>query len=631
MTDVGPGPPTVPGRRPAWPAGDGEATRQLPPSPFEPAPVQAAPVQKGPAQQGPAQQGPAQQGPAGQGPPAGPGGDADPTQLLPPGERGEEPQEAAASPEAAEHAQTIGDQAGAVSRRLAPVLGGLHRARVIGVLAAVLALSSADTATVGSAATELRNSLHITNTDIGLLVAVTSVVGAVFSLPFGVLADRVRRTWLLGGAVATWGAAMVWSATAAHFSDLLLSRLALGAVSAAAGPTVASLVGDWFRSSERGRIYSYVLTGELLGAGAGFALTGEVAALSWRAAFLVLAVPALALAAAVLRLPEPVRGGRGVLLPDPGTRPWREAQARAQAGEPDSLGAMVVTPEDQGEGPSLAASMDAARQRASQFDSDDGSARSQMTDAQRLAMDKGIAPDPELLAKARRGMGFVEAVKYVMAVRTNVALIVSGACGYYFLAGIETFGVEFVSGQYRISVVVANLLLIVVGGGAAIGILVAGPTGDRLLRRGHLRSRPMVAAVFATLALGFLIPALLTRNALTALPFIAVAAAGLSGQNPPIDAARLDIVPAWLWGRAEGVRTFVRTAAQALAPLLFGAFSEYLFGGGTQGLYWTFVVMLVPLSASALYLYFAAHRYPVDVATAGAAQPVLGEPWSPDE
>ena len=48
-------------------------------------------------------------------------------------------------------------------------LGGSLRAKVILVLASVLALSSADTATVGASAIELRHSLGIDNTDIGLL------------------------------------------------------------------------------------------------------------------------------------------------------------------------------------------------------------------------------------------------------------------------------------------------------------------------------------------------------------------------------------------------------------------------------------------------------------------------------
>ena len=173
--------------------------------------------------------------------------------------------------------------------QLVVTVGGSARTRVVLLLACVLALASADSATVGASAVELRRTLDISNTDIGLLVSVTAVVAAVFSLPFGVLADRGRRTWILSGALVTWGAAMLWSATASSFGQLLLARVGLGAVTAAAGPIVASLVGDWFPAAERGRIYGYILTGELLGAGAGFAVTGDIAALSWRAAFILLA------------------------------------------------------------------------------------------------------------------------------------------------------------------------------------------------------------------------------------------------------------------------------------------------------------------------------------------------------
>src|SRR2546421_11520830 len=80
---------------------------------------------------------------------------------------------------------TAGRAAGAVWRQLEGLFGGPARSRVILALAAVLALQSADTATVGASATQLREALHISNTDIGLLVAVTSIVAAVASVPFG--------------------------------------------------------------------------------------------------------------------------------------------------------------------------------------------------------------------------------------------------------------------------------------------------------------------------------------------------------------------------------------------------------------------------------------------------------------
>ncbi|HVV57573.1 MAG TPA: MFS transporter [Gaiellaceae bacterium] len=452
------------------------------------------------------------------------------------------------------------------NRALARRTGGEERAKVVLVLAAVLALSSADASTVGASATHLRSSLGISNTDIGLLVSVTSIVGAVASIPFGLLADRVRRTWLLGSAIILWGLAMIWSATVPDFGQLLLARVCLGGVTAVAGPVVASLTGDYFPSSDRGRIYGYILAGELIGAGVGFGVTGDIAALSWRAAFVILALPAFALAWFVFTLREPERGSTA-----------------------------------------------------------EGTEGASPTDAQRLADDQGIEPEPELvLDRDPAHMGLIAATRYILRVRTNIVLIAASALGYYFLAGVQTFGIEFVTHQYRINQALANGLLLVVGGGAVVGVLAGGTIGDRLLKRGYLNGRVLVAAISASLCVVLFVPALLVRDASTALPYIVFAALALSAQNPPLDAARLDVMVPLLWGRAEGVRTFLRTMAQALAPLLFGAVSDYVFGGGRNGLKWTFVVMLVPLAGSAVFLVRGLRTYPRDVATAAASTARVG-------
>jgi MFS family permease len=469
-------------------------------------------------------------------------------------------------------AATAAARAGrSTSRALTKALGGAERTRVIVLLASVLALASADAATVGAAAIQLRDDLQISNTDIGLLVTVTSLVAAAASLPFGVLADRVRRIPMLAGAIVLWGGAMLWTATVPTFDRLLLARVFLGGVTAAAGPIVASLVGDWFAPSERGRIYGYVISGELVGAAIGFAVTGGIATLSWRAAFVILALPAFALAWLVFQLREPARGGRAPL--------------RADGAE---------TPESD--------------------EADEGDVH--ITDAQHLARERGIEPDPQLvLRRDPREMSLLAATRYVLAIKTNVALIVASACGYYFLAGVQTFGVEFVTKQYGIAQVLSTLVLLVVGAAGVVGVLAGGALGDLLLHRGYLNGRILVSAVSATLAVILFIPAVFTRSPLTALPYISFAVLALAAQNPPLDAARLDIVPALLWGRAEGVRTFLRTMAQAFAPLLFGAVSDHVFGGGRSGLQWTFAIMLLPLAASAYFLFKALRTYPRDVAT----------------
>jgi MFS family permease len=103
------------------------------------------------------------------------------------------------------------------------------------------------------------------------------------------------------------------------------------------------------------------------------------------------------------------------------------------------------------------------------------------------------------------------------------------------------------------------------------------------------------------------------------VPYLVAAAFFLGMQNPPLDAARLDIMPPLLWGRAEAVRTALRSLAMALAPLLFGAVSDHVFGGGRSGLQWTFVVMILPLGASSWLLFKGLRTYPADVANAAAS------------
>jgi hypothetical protein len=91
-----------------------------------------------------------------------------------------------------------------------------------------------------------------------------------------------------------------------------------------------------------------------------------------------------------------------------------------------------------------------------------------------------------------------------------------------------------------------------------------------------------------------------------------------------------------LWGRAESVRTFLRSLAQALAPLVFGGLSQLIAGivpvqtpigthaGGVsaseaRGLELSFLILLVTLFAAGLFLARARFTYAEDVATAAAS------------
>ena len=131
-------------------------------------------------------------------------------------------------------------------------VGGPARARVIVLFGAVLALNGADTATVGAVAPQLESAFHIGNTKIGLLVSVSLLVGAVCTIPVGLLVDRYKRVPMLCASIVLWSVASLLSAFAGSYGTLLLTRLVLGAVAATAGSAIASLTGDYFSACERG-------------------------------------------------------------------------------------------------------------------------------------------------------------------------------------------------------------------------------------------------------------------------------------------------------------------------------------------------------------------------------------------
>lgn len=472
----------------------------------------------------------------------------------------------------------------------------------------MLALNSADSAAVGAAAGPLKHALHINFTQLGLLVALPALTGAAATVPIGALTDRVRRVPLLAFSIGLWSVAMIVCGASTSFQMLLLSRLLLGAVTATSGPTIASLTGDLFPSLERARIYGFILTGELLGSVVGLLISGNVAGLlSWRFAFWVLAIPGAALAWMIWRfLPEPVRGGQSRL---------QRGATQMITGDPEQL----------------------------------HDARSEVEEPRRTsgAMQRAIAaqrilPRANLVLEADPDhMSLWQAVRYVLSVPTNVALIVVSALGYFFQSGVRTFAVIFVGYQYSIGQGLATSLLAVLSVGAVAGVLLSGRLADRLVERGHIAGRLIVAGGAFLLTSVLFLPPLLSRSLVIGVPFLLVATAALSAPNPPLDAARLDVMPARLWGRAEGVRTVLRSVAQAFAPLVFGFLSDRLGAGsrtpGEQtslgqhthagGLRDTFLIVLVPLALSGLILLRSRHAYRRDVATAlaGEQDPLAGE------
>ena len=488
-------------------------------------------------------------------------------------------------------------------------VGGPARARVIMLFAGVLALSGADTATVGAVAPQLEHSLDIGNTEIGLLSSAALLVGAVFTIPVGFLVDRVKRVPVLSASIVLWSGASLLSAFAGSFSSLLLTRLLLGAVTATAGPAIASLTGDYFPARERGRVWGYILGGEIAGTAVGFTVSGSVASLiGWQAAFVLLAIPGFFLARELYRtVPEPLRGGQSRLAP--GVEDLKKAVADA-----------TVRPKEPEDEEDLAAdelAHEAIKQR-------------------------GLEPDPErVLRTDPRELGLVASVRYILSIPTNILMIISSSLGYFYFSGLSTFALLFVRGHYHASQAEAQLVLALLVGGALIGTLVSGRLTDHLVRRGWVEARVWVPGISYLAAALLLIPGIVSSHLTPAVWFDVAGAGMLAAANPPLDAARLDIMPPGLWGRAESTRTVLRSLSQAIAPLVFGGLADLIAGiapkqapigthpvvspGEARGLQISFLLLLGTLAAGGVFLLKARDTYPRDVATAAASNQGLSD------
>jgi sugar phosphate permease len=427
---------------------------------------------------------------------------------------------------------------------------------MLAVLGLILALDYADRSVVGAVAPSLKHSFNIGNTEIGLLASAFSIVGALFTLPAGALVDRLRRTAILAASIVLWALAMGLAGAAVSFLFLLGARLLLGAVTATARPAIISLAGDAFGRRVRGRALGVINAGELVGSGFGLLVAAAVAGLlSWRPVFWLLGLAGCGLAFAAWRLPEPPRRG---------------AQPPAERGDGE----------------------------------------------RRHRRDDGPEPDPQLSSAGEHGGPLWHAVRYVLRVRTNLIVIVAGAIGSFFFAGVRTFAVVFLVHQYGVSQGVADLTLLALGVGALGGILAGGRLGDALMRSGRADARLLVGAGGYLAAGPLLLPALLVHTLPLAVPSIFVAGVAMSLPVAPLDAVRVDVIHPSVWGRAEGTRNVLLIAAEAGAPLLFGYLADTLAGGGAAGTRDTFLLMLVALAASGLILLTARSHYPREAAAA---------------
>lgn len=440
---------------------------------------------------------------------------------------------------------------------------------IVLILGSVLGLDAADKGALSAVAGSLERDFGVGFTEVGLLFATVSFIGAVGTLPVGILADRIRRKNILLVAVPIWTLAMILSGTASSYLYLLLTRLLLGAATAAAWPCIASLTGDFFPARQRAEMYGLIVAGEMVGAGVGYFISAEVSSwANWHWAFYVMALPGFALSWALWRyLPEPERRQQA----------WLGSHRR----------------------------------------DDDAPAAGSV--AQKVIREGQVKPRQALVLRDDpTHRTWLWAIRYLFRIPTYLLLIVASALGYYFFSGMRAFVTIYFTQHYGMGRAAFSPLIFIVGIGGLIGVIASGRISGWFLNRGKLTARIIVPGIALLGAALLLAIGIWVTNPLWGVASLTVGAALLAAAIPPIDAARLDIIHPALWGRGESGRTALREALEGAAPLLFGIVSTWL-GGGTQGLERTFLLMLLALLAASALAIPACRTYPRDVATAAAS------------
>ncbi len=129
------------------------------------------------------------------------------------------------------------------------------------------------------------------------LLGVAFFVTYMISAPIlGLLADRISRWIIVGGAVILWSLASGGSGLATTFAILFATRICVGIGEGGYGPAAPTILSDLFPIERRGRIMAIFYTAIPVGSALGYVIGGLIGAhLGWRWAFYLVTPPGLLL------------------------------------------------------------------------------------------------------------------------------------------------------------------------------------------------------------------------------------------------------------------------------------------------------------------------------------------------
>lgn len=182
--------------------------------------------------------------------------------------------------------------------------------RVVGLLALANLLNFYDRTIPSIVAEPIRAEFGLSDTQLGLLMTGFTVSYAIAGIVLGRVADRRSRRVVMAVGLVVWSLLTALSGGAWSFASLLIVRLGVGIGEASYAPAANATIADLFPAGKRSRAVAVFQLGLPLGLILAFFTTGFVVEAfdSWRAPFLLAALPGFVVAALLLRIPEPARG-----------------------------------------------------------------------------------------------------------------------------------------------------------------------------------------------------------------------------------------------------------------------------------------------------------------------------------
>jgi ABC-type branched-subunit amino acid transport system ATPase component/predicted MFS family arabinose efflux permease len=202
----------------------------------------------------------------------------------------------------------VGDRA--MSLREGVRVGGLA---LLGVLAVLNAVDQLDAGVVGILAPDIKRSLGTTDA----VIAVATVGATVFMIAGGLIlgrmADNGRRTTIIGVATLAWGALVMLTAFVTNALSYFVARALTGIGRSNTQVVQGPVLADGYPIGARARVYAvHSVVGRFGGLVLPLAVGGMVTLIgggsAWRWAFVVVAVPTLAVGVVALFQQDPPRG-----------------------------------------------------------------------------------------------------------------------------------------------------------------------------------------------------------------------------------------------------------------------------------------------------------------------------------